>query len=79
MIGYNILIHPDQFKSAFLAGHAIAVHTWSHPYLTGLSNLAILSEVSFVLPVLSQENQLNNLLDWKYNENHLHFYRRSCP
>lgn len=46
MIGINILANPSQFSAAFDAGHDIAVHTWTHPYMTTLSNLDILGQVS---------------------------------
>ena len=78
MIGYNMLIHLPQFLDIMNAGDDIAVHTWSHPYMTGLSNMQIVAEVSFVPPVLNQENRLNNLLALFYNANDLRDYR-SCP
>lgn len=53
MIGYNMLIHLPQFLDIMNAGDDIAVHTWSHPYMTGLSNMQIVAEVSFVPPVLN--------------------------
>jgi len=45
MIGSNILRFPSQFLEAFNAGGDIAVHTWSHPRMTTLSNAAIVGEV----------------------------------
>jgi chitin deacetylase len=61
MIGSNILQNPSQFSTAFGADHDIAVHTFTHPYMTTKSNLDVVAEVSFVPPVLSQENQLRIL------------------
>ena len=61
MIASNILYYPSQFLTAFNAGHDIAVHTFTHSHLTTKSNLDILSEVSFVPPVLSQGKQLNSM------------------
>jgi peptidoglycan/xylan/chitin deacetylase (PgdA/CDA1 family) len=46
MIGMNILQNPQQFQTAFNAGHDIAVHTWTHPRMTTLSNLDVLGQVS---------------------------------
>jgi len=46
MIGINIAQNPTEFKTAFDAGHDIAVHTWTHPYMTTLSNLDVLGQVS---------------------------------
>ena len=60
MIGSNILNDPTQFSSAFNASHDIAVHTFTHPYMTTKNNLDIVSEVSFVPLVLSQENQVKS-------------------
>lgn len=48
MIGSNILYYPSQFLEAFNASHDIAVHTFTHPYLTTKNNLDIVGEVSFV-------------------------------
>jgi chitin deacetylase len=45
MIGINIINFPDQFTQAFNAGDDIAVHTFTHPYMTTLSNLQVLAEV----------------------------------
>lgn len=45
MIGVNILAYPQQFLTAFDSGGDIAAHTWTHPYMTTLSNLDILGQV----------------------------------
>lgn len=45
MIGVNILDSPQLFKRTFDSGNDIAVHTWSHPYMTTLNNLQILAQV----------------------------------
>jgi chitin deacetylase len=46
MIGSNILYYPSQFLIAFNAGHDIALHTFTHPYLTTKNNTDIVGEVS---------------------------------
>jgi peptidoglycan/xylan/chitin deacetylase (PgdA/CDA1 family) len=46
MIGINIIQNPTAFQVAFNAGHDIGVHTWTHPYMTTLSNLDVLAQVS---------------------------------
>ena len=46
MIGVNILAYPSQFLSAFDSGNDIAVHTWTHPYMTTLSNINVVAQVS---------------------------------
>lgn len=54
MIGTNILFNPIQFLEVFNAGHDIGVHTWTHPYMTTLSNIDILGQVcNLVSPVLA--------------------------
>lgn len=45
MIGINIVQNPAAFQAAFNAGHHIAVHTWTHPYMTTLSNVDVLGQV----------------------------------
>ena len=46
MIGVNILQNPKEFQQAFDAGHDIAVHTYTHPYMTTLSNLDVVAQVN---------------------------------
>lgn len=53
MIGVNILNFPKQFSNAWNAGHDIAVHTWTHPYMTTLSNLDVVGQVRKSLSNLS--------------------------
>lgn len=50
-----MLYYPNQFLTAFNAGNDIAVHTWTHPYMTTLSNLDVLGQVKKV-PLLSSLN-----------------------
>lgn len=45
MIGVNILQNPVQFQSTYDSGEDIAVHTWTHPYMTTLSNEDIVAQV----------------------------------
>lgn len=47
MIGVNILGWAKQFTEAYEAGGDIAVHTWTHPYMTTLSNLDVVAQVRF--------------------------------
>lgn len=50
MIGSNIIYYPAQFMTAFQADHDIAVHTWTHPYMTTKNNLQVVGEVSSFCP-----------------------------
>jgi len=52
MIGVNMLNYPSQFLTAFNAGHDIAVHTWTHPYMTTLSNLDILGQLGWTMEMI---------------------------
>jgi peptidoglycan/xylan/chitin deacetylase (PgdA/CDA1 family) len=54
-IGKNILAHPDLFWVAFdVLEDDIAVHTWSHPYLTTLSNKEIFAELAFAMKIIHE-------------------------
>ncbi|KAF8204977.1 chitin deacetylase [Pholiota molesta] len=52
MIGINIIYYPAQFLAAFDAGHDIAVHTWTHPYMTTLSNLDLLGQFGYTMQLI---------------------------
>ncbi|TPX33473.1 hypothetical protein SmJEL517_g03614 [Synchytrium microbalum] len=43
-IGVQIVQYPAVFKSIFDAGHQIGCHTWTHPWLTSLTNEQIIME-----------------------------------
>jgi peptidoglycan/xylan/chitin deacetylase (PgdA/CDA1 family) len=38
VIGRNVLSNPQILVKAHEAGHTIGIHTWSHPFLTTLTN-----------------------------------------
>jgi hypothetical protein len=52
MIGINILYYPTQFLAAFNAGHHIGVHTWTHPYMTTLSNLDVVAQLGWTMQLI---------------------------
>jgi chitin deacetylase len=52
MIGLNILYNPDIFMTAFNNGDDIAVHTWTHPYLTSLPNEAVVAELGYAMQII---------------------------
>lgn len=47
MIGGNVLKHPDIAKRAFDEGHELAIHTWTHSYMTTLTNEQIVAELKW--------------------------------
>jgi len=53
MIGYNIKNNPALFGQAYdVLNLDIAVHTWSHRYMTTLSNLDIVSEFGWTMEII---------------------------
>ena len=63
MIGINIINNPQQFLAAFGSSHDIGVHTWTHPYMTTLSNLDVLGQVrlSYSTNMHLDQSSLNSL------------------
>ncbi|EGO01889.1 carbohydrate esterase family 4 protein [Serpula lacrymans var. lacrymans S7.3] len=52
-IGSNILYNPQQFSMAFdQLGDDIAVHTWTHPYMTTLSNEELVGEFGWTMEII---------------------------
>ncbi len=69
MIGVNILNNANQFTAAYDIGGDIAVHTYTHPYMTTLSNIQIVAQVCF--KAIQREIQLNMcFLAWLDHGNH---------
>lgn len=53
MIGVNILNNPDEFTQAFSTnGDDIAVHTWTHPYMTTMTNEQVLGELGWTMEII---------------------------
>jgi len=53
MIGINILTSPQLFVRAFdELQNDIAVHTWTHPYMSSLSNLDIVAELGWTMEII---------------------------
>ncbi|EJT98708.1 glycoside hydrolase/deacetylase [Dacryopinax primogenitus] len=53
MIGSNILWNSAQFIHAFNTNEDhIAVHTWSHPYMTTLTNEQVVSELGWTVQII---------------------------
>ncbi|QRV74390.1 chitin deacetylase [Ceratobasidium sp. AG-Ba] len=47
VIGANVVNHPEILQATYLAGHEIAIHTWTHPQLTTLTNEQIVAELGW--------------------------------
>ncbi|KAK7049516.1 hypothetical protein VNI00_005547 [Paramarasmius palmivorus] len=52
MIGTNILYNPGQFQAIFDYGGDCAVHTWTHPYMTTLSNEQVVGELGWTMQII---------------------------
>ncbi|KAG9317294.1 carbohydrate esterase family 4 protein [Chiua virens] len=51
-IGSNILLYPQAFQTALLNGDDIAIHTWSHPYMTTKSNAEVVAELGWAMEIV---------------------------
>ena len=53
MIGINVLQNPKEFTFAFeTLGDDIAVHTWTHPYMTTKTNEELLGEFGWTMEII---------------------------
>ncbi|CAL1700614.1 unnamed protein product [Somion occarium] len=52
-IGVNILQNPNEFMMAFeTLQDDIAVHTWTHPHMTTLSNMDVLAQLGWTMEII---------------------------
>lgn len=52
-IGVNIINFPNEFNTAFQTNQDdIAVHTWTHPHMTTLSNADVVAQLAWTLQVI---------------------------
>ncbi|EIM83538.1 glycoside hydrolase/deacetylase [Stereum hirsutum FP-91666 SS1] len=51
-VGSRVISFPGMLQEEYMAGHQIAVHTWSHPSLTTLSNEEIIAEFGWSKKVI---------------------------
>jgi peptidoglycan/xylan/chitin deacetylase (PgdA/CDA1 family) len=47
MVGGQVVKFPDLTLRAYKAGHELAMHTWSHNYMTSLTNEQIVAELKW--------------------------------
>ncbi|KAJ7598618.1 carbohydrate esterase family 4 protein [Mycena floridula] len=52
LIGYSIQQNPQAFLATLNSGHDLAVHTWSHPALTTLTDMQVVSELGWSMNIL---------------------------
>ncbi|PPQ98546.1 hypothetical protein CVT24_004037 [Panaeolus cyanescens] len=52
MIGVHILAYPSQFMATLESDHDIAVHTYTHPYMTTLTNREILGQLGWTMLII---------------------------
>ena len=52
VVGSRVISYPKTLQEEYMAGHQIAVHTWSHPPLTTISNEAIIAELGWSKKVI---------------------------
>lgn len=53
MIGGNILENPQEFLRAYRMNGDLAVHTFSHPYMTAQSDLGVLAELGWTMQIIA--------------------------
>ncbi|GAA5973755.1 hypothetical protein JCM11641_005118 [Rhodosporidiobolus odoratus] len=51
-IGSNVMNSHDVFQQAVQSGGHIGVHTWSHPYMTTLTDMEILGELGWTAQII---------------------------
>ena len=54
VVGSRVLSRPEMVVSEYMSGHQISVHTWSHPYLTNLTNEQIVAELGWTMKVIKE-------------------------
>ncbi|KAK7044325.1 carbohydrate esterase family 4 protein [Favolaschia claudopus] len=52
LIGSNIRDNPATFLKIFELGDGICVHTWTHPYMTTLSNEQVVAELGWTMQII---------------------------
>jgi peptidoglycan/xylan/chitin deacetylase (PgdA/CDA1 family) len=52
VVGSRVVSRPEIVKNIIGQGHHVAVHTWSHPALTSLSNEQVVSELKWTLKAI---------------------------
>ncbi|KAH8835918.1 hypothetical protein DL96DRAFT_97598 [Flagelloscypha sp. PMI_526] len=51
-VGSRVISYPALAQQEYLGGHQVSVHTWSHPYLTTLTNEQVIAELGWTRKVI---------------------------
>ncbi|PLW09620.1 hypothetical protein PCANC_24957 [Puccinia coronata f. sp. avenae] len=57
LIGSRIVNNPDTFRAMDEAGHHLAVHTYSHPLMTSLSDIQIVGELGWTMQLIHDRSR----------------------
>src|SRR6201999_813087 len=52
VVGSRAISFPATLQTEYMLGHQIAVHTWSHPFLTTQSNEQIIAEFGWTKQII---------------------------
>ncbi|KAJ4476663.1 hypothetical protein J3R30DRAFT_3488109 [Lentinula aciculospora] len=52
LVGSRCVQFPATLQEEYMSGHQIAVHTWSHPYLTTLTNEQVIAELGWTKKII---------------------------
>ena len=51
-VGSRCAEFPETLQVEYMSGHQIAVHTWSHPYMTTLTNEEVIAELGWTKKII---------------------------
>ena len=54
VVGSRVIGNPRILKQAYDDGHQIGIHTWSHPYLTSLTNEQVVAEIMWTAQAIKE-------------------------
>jgi peptidoglycan/xylan/chitin deacetylase (PgdA/CDA1 family) len=54
MIGGQVVAFPDLVTRAYKTGHELAMHTWSHSYLTTETNEQVVAELMWTATAIKE-------------------------
>jgi hypothetical protein len=54
IVGSRAISRPEILQAEYMAGHQLSVHTWSHPYLTTLTNDQVIAELGWTRLAIKQ-------------------------